>query len=96
MRHYKANLTIVAGSYGDLERRVLRYLSTTRAVRKSHSLVGSTCYLFIRDGLLVDSGRRDGVVFSGPAGEIWSEVGFEITDLGRQFIAKWIAAGEIS
>jgi len=47
MRHYKANLTIVAGSYGDLERRVLRYLSTTRAVRKSHSLVGSTCYLAI-------------------------------------------------
>jgi len=25
MRHYKANLTIVAGRYGDLERRVLRY-----------------------------------------------------------------------
>jgi hypothetical protein len=65
MYAYKANLRLLSGRYGDLERRVLDYFvrhpdSETIIVDRSHQLLLD--YL-IEDGLLRESGPAEGAVW---------------------------------
>lgn len=75
---YKANLRLLNGRYGDLERRVLDHFvrhptSETIIVDRSHQLLLE--YL-IEDGLLVDSGPA--------AGALWYDANGGGTNRGPQ------------
>lgn len=65
IRAYKANLRILNGRYGDLERRVLDHFvrdpdATTITIDRSHALL--LAYL-IEDGLLEEAGWDEGAIW---------------------------------
>jgi len=97
MLRYKANLTIVNGRYGDLERRVLQYFVDDPS--KPHIvLFGGLEFLLtylIKDGLIYDTGLGKGVGMGGDFGEVESEKVYALTEHGKTFIAKWMAAQEL-
>lgn len=100
MRQYKANLGILNSRYGDLERRVLEHFAQ-HPEKSSVVLFGGLDILLsylVRDGLLEDTGDRDGVGFGGSSDddEIWSHVTFRLTSAGRSFVEQWMAAKDLA
>jgi len=92
MRLYKANLAVVNGRYGDLERRVLRLFAENPA-ESTITLFGGLDILLMNlldDGLLVE-GRPMGMVIGG----IRHTKNYEITAKGREFIDHWVNAKEL-
>ena len=92
MKGYKANLGLVSGRYGEMERRILDQLATSRALR--FRLPGGwdipLMYL-LRDGLIVKV-AGPGIFMNGlPATE-----DYMVTSAGQQFIARWVAAQPVS
>lgn len=97
MLHYKANLTIVNGRYGDLERRVLQYFVDDPS-RNQIVLFGGLEFLLtylIKDGLIYDTGLGAGVGMGGDFGVVESEKVYALTDVGKAFLTKWMAAEEL-
>ena len=97
MLRYKANLTIVNGRYGDVERRVLQYFVDDPS-RPHIVLFGGLEFLvthLIKDGLIYDTGLGKGVGMGGDFGVVESEKVYALTEQGKAFIAKWMAAQEL-
>ncbi len=90
MLQYKANLSILNGRYGDLERRVLRYFAACRDRESIYLPQGFDIllmYLFA-DGFLVETEQlkyqfsKEGTVY-------------HITPQGREFVEKWVRAEKL-
>lgn len=97
MLRYKANLTIINGRYGDLERRVLQYF-VDDPLRQHIVLFGGLEFLLtylIKDELIYDTGLGRGVGMGGDFGEVESEKVYALTEHGKAFVAKWMAAQEL-
>ena len=99
MRRYKANLSILNGRYGDLEKRVLQHF-VDHPDSKTITLFGGLDVLLsylVRDKLITDTGTRDGVGFGANDGDemIWSHITYALTPEGRAFIDKWMGAGNL-
>lgn len=97
MYRYKANLAILNGRYGDLEKRVLQYFADKPNENEIVLFGGLEVLLsyLMKDGLIKDTGKTGGVGFGGDYGTIWTEKPYELTDNGRAFIKKWVAAEEL-
>lgn len=97
MKRYKGNLTIVNGRYGDLEKRVLQYFVDNPA-KGEVVLFGGLDFLLmnlVKDGLIEDTGHQGGVGLGGEYGVVWSEKAYRLTEKGKDFVRKWMAADEI-
>ena len=101
---YKRNLSVLAGRYGDLERRVIdRFVNhpdeTEVVVDTSHTLLLDN---LISDGLLVYLGPAKGALFFGP-GETptdspeghYGPARWGLTDDGRQIVERVRSAREL-
>ena len=99
MCRYKANLSVLNSRYGDLERRVLQSFADQPELNEITLFGGLDILLsyLIRDKLIVDTGKRDGVGFgAGPDDEeVWSHVTYQLTEEGREFIGKWVGASDL-
>jgi hypothetical protein len=90
MRQYKANLSILNGRYGDLEKRVLSYFASFPDLEEIwiHQTLEILLMYLIQDGLIVrDQGFKSR--FSK------AEVSYRITEHGREFIGRWLHAQEL-
>lgn len=90
MRRYKANLSILNGRYGDLERRVLKFFADSPSrdfIWLSTSLEFLLMYL-IDDGLL----RKDEDPRLLPTYPFDFGAAYHITSEGREFIRRWLNA----
>ncbi len=94
MLTYKRNLSLIAGRYGDLERRVLDYFIEqpgSSEVVLPGGLDLLLAYL-VRDGLLRDTGKTGSVWISGiPAHKVYA-----LTDQGHELIKRWREARELT
>ena len=93
MLQYKANLSVIAGRYGDVERRVLSAFAE-QPKADSLPLPGGLEIMILHllhDGLLVDTGMDSGVQIAGiPSHKIYA-----ITPKGRDFIERWLRAAKL-
>jgi hypothetical protein len=92
MRQYKANLSVLNGRYGDLERRVLRFFAKHPDANEIELPDGLDILLMylLEDGLLV-AGK--GIGAKKIAGvRVAAYRLYHPTDKGRQFIEKWLGA----
>lgn len=97
MQRYKANLAIVNGRYGDLEKRVLQYFVDNPS-KDQVVLFGGLDFLLmylLKDGLIEDTGHQGGVGLGGDHGVVWSEKAYRLTGTGKAFIRIWMAAEEL-
>lgn len=91
MLQYKANLSVMNGRYGDLEQRVLRVFADQPGATQLNLPGGLEILLMylIQDGLLAK------MVNAGPRVEIMgvpSQEFYVLTNEGRAFINRWLAA----
>jgi len=93
MLQYKSNLFVLNSRYGDLEQRILRLFAEHPQESKIPIPGGLDILLMylLEDGLLVDTGETSGVIIAG----IPSMKMYQLTDKGRQFIARWVAAQQL-
>lgn len=93
IQQYKANLALINDRYSDLEIRILEnfhHNPSETEVKLPGGMELMVSYL-IKDSLLAKTAEV-GIYFNGvPSHEIYS-----ITDLGREFIAKWVSGREIT
>ena len=97
MVQYKANLAIVNGRYGDLERRVIQYFVEDPS-RPHIVLFGGLDFLLtylVKDGLIYDTGLGRGIGMGGAFGEVESEKVYALTEDGKTFIAKLMTAQKL-
>lgn len=90
MLQYKANLSVLNGRYGDLERRVLLYFAESSDRDSIYLAKGFDILLMylIADGFLVETDElkyrfsKEGTLYY-------------ITDQGREFVDKWLRAEKL-
>ena len=94
MKGYKANLGLVSGRYGEIERRILDQLAITRVSR--FRLPGgweiALMYL-LRDGLIVKAPKVGGqIIINGrsPTDD------YLVTTAGQEFVNRWVTAEAVS
>jgi hypothetical protein len=93
MKGYKANLAVVKGRYGEIERRVLDLLAANPEATQLRLPGGWDLQLWylLKDGLLaklqVPSLRIEGIA----AAET-----YVVTEAGRAFLEHWVAADPVS
>lgn len=94
MRQYKANLTIVNGRYGDLERRVLEIFAKNPNFRSITIPGGHGLHLMylLEDGLLIEVPVNGGSI---RVAGVPALQGYEITDKGLEFVDRWINASRL-
>lgn len=91
MMQYKANLSVLNGRYGDLERRVLHQFA--KDAEATHLVLpgglGLLLMYLLEDGLLVqvESPGAQMIIMGMPQHEY-----FAVTQKGRAFINHWLAA----
>lgn len=93
MMQYKANLSVLNGRYGDLEKRVLCIFAENQTANQI-SLPGGLDILLmylLKDGFLIDSGQNSGVILSG----VPSAKTYTLTIDGREFINRWVNAKQL-
>jgi hypothetical protein len=93
MLQYKANLSVLNGRYGDLEQRVLRLFAENPDACQIWLPGGFDILLLnlLKDGFVIDTGQNSGVILAGvPSAKL-----YQLTDKGREFIRKWLAAEEL-
>lgn len=90
MQQYKANLSILNGRYGDLERRVLSYFARRPDMEEIwiHQALEILLTYLLQDGLVVRS-QDFKSLFSK------AEVPYRITPKGREFVGRWLEAREL-
>lgn len=102
MRRYKANLGVVSGRYGDLERRVLQYF-VDHPEKNTVTLFGGHEFFLsylIQDGIIIDTGAHGGIGMD-PGGDmadeptLWSHLRYALTDKGRTFLQQWVGGGDL-
>ncbi|MFF5109631.1 HNH endonuclease [Streptosporangium sp. NPDC000509] len=94
LRQYKANLAVVNGRYGDLERRILDYV----AENPEKTIIGLPPYI----GFLLLYLKKDGFIKkSDPKGDFYTRTQgvfslevpitqfWEVTEAGREFVERW-------
>lgn len=90
MKGYKANLGIVSGRYGEMERRLLDALAL-EPLATHIKLPGGIDFLLmylLRDGLIAKANTQVGVFLDGkPLTEDYA-----VTPAGREFIGQWVRA----
>lgn len=90
MLQYKANLSVLANRYGDLEQRIL-FAFAAEPGRDTIPLPGGldimVLYL-LNDGLLVKTDQTSGVIIAG----VPSSVCYQLTPKGREFVTTWLKA----
>ena len=93
MLQYKANLGVLNGRYGDLERRVLLIFAQDPNLKTIWLPGGLRILLMylLMDGLIALTGQTSGVAMRG----VPSSEEFRITDAGRVFIDRWVSAQQI-
>jgi len=97
MLQYKANLSVLNGRYGDLERRVLRYFAE-RINEDAIWLVGGLEILImnlLKDDLIIDTGKTNGVSFGDDDFMVDAGRLYQITAKGKEFIQHWLLAEEL-
>jgi hypothetical protein len=93
MKGYKANLGVISGRYGELERRILDQLAITRATRIR--LPGGwdiPLWYLLRDGLLAKVSGGGGVFING----LSATDDYIVTPVGQDFIRRWVDAAPVS
>ena len=89
MRNYKANLAILNGRYGDLERRVLEIFA--EQPRGTEIWLPPTLHIFFRnlvkDGLLEPTNKTNNA--NPPLSQ------YCLTVIGREFVQKWLNARKL-
>ena len=94
MKGYKANLGLVSGRYGEMERRILDMLAATPGAgqfRLPPAWDIQLMYL-IKDGLITKAPQGATIIINGlPATE-----DYLVTRAGREFIDRWVAARPVS
>jgi hypothetical protein len=95
MKGYKANLGLVSGRYGEIERRLLDALAlepTVTHLRLPGGLDFQVMYL-LKDGLIAKAPRRGANMFidGWPVTEEYI-----VTAAGRQFIERWVKAEPVT
>jgi hypothetical protein len=107
MWRYKANLTIVNGRYGDLERRVLEAFATLTggdagtSIILPKSLAMLMLYL-VRDGLVEGKQAETPPHLQhldpdDPSLRAYQEtVYYRLTEKGSDFVQRWLRADELS
>jgi hypothetical protein len=94
MKSYKANLGLVSGRYGEMERRILDLLADNPALNQLRLPGGWDIQLMylLKDGLIVKAAKGPTVLINGlPATE-----DYIITHAGQEFIKSLIAARPVS
>lgn len=95
MKMYKANLGIVSGRYGEIERRVLDQLAESGGKLTRFRLPGGwelhLMYL-IRDGLIAKVAPGAQVIING----ISATDDYVVTPAGQEFVRQWINAHPVS
>lgn len=95
LKQYKANLSILNGRYGDLERRVLDYFAEHPDKERILLPRGFDILLMylLKDGLLEDVEKIDieKANNSALAGAKW----YQLTSNGRNFIQRWLSAKKL-
>ncbi len=95
MQHYKANLSVLNGRYGDLERRLMLYFAeepNNGTVTLPGSLDILLMYL-VQDGLLLRLGEPQGVSLR-MLGQPQFLV-YQLTPEGRSFIETWLEGASL-
>lgn len=94
MKQYKANLGVISGRYGEMERRTLTMLAASPGVADFRLPFGwgiSLMYLVL-DGLLERVEEQSLILIDGmPTSER-----FIVTEAGREFIRHWVDAEPVS
>lgn len=101
LRQYKANLGVVNGRYGDIERRVLTLFASDPTAQRIQMPGGSGIALMylVLDGLLVKVPTQGvaNIRSVGGAGPAWEAIEhYMITPGGREFVKRWVAAQPVS
>lgn len=91
MLQYKANLMVLAGRYGDLERRVLRLFAETRDAEYIDQPGGLKLFFLylIEDGLLQFVGMSP---WATQIQGVNTHERYQLTVKGREFIDRWLKA----
>lgn len=93
IQQYKANLALINDRYNNFEIRMLEnfHHNPGETEVKLPGGMGLMVSYLIKDGLLAKT-EEVAIYFNGvPSHEVYS-----ITDLGREFIAKWVSGREIT
>jgi hypothetical protein len=95
MLQYKTNLSIINGRYGDLERKVLTYFADHPEIGEIRlSLSGNMdiqILNLLKDGHLTFDRQMKQSFSVG----IEPDKIYKLTEVGRQFIRKWLCASEL-
>lgn len=94
LKQYKANLSVVNGRYGDIERRVLEFFAVNPATNDMYLPGGLDILLayLIIDGLLEKAPETGSIYF----GSVPMQQGYILTDEGREFVTRWADAQPVS
>jgi hypothetical protein len=94
MRLYKHNLGVLNSRYGDMEQRILRVFAESPGTDEMWLPGGLDVMLLylLRDGLLLNTGHNGGAIIAG----VPSRVLYRLTPAGREFVGKWLGAGELA
>lgn len=92
MKGYKANLGLVSGRYGEIERRLLDNFANDPYAIGMRLPAGWDLALWylVKDGIIAK--KPDDVVIDGLTALYF----YEITPAGREFIKRWVAAEPVS
>lgn len=90
MFQYKANLFVINGRYGDVERRILAHFVDDQGSGTTWLPGGSDIQVeyLLHDGFLEKTGRDSGVYIAS----VPSQEEYRLTDAGRRFITSWSTA----
>jgi len=99
MRQYKANLTVIASRYGDLERRVLTIFAENPNAEEV-SVPGHLHILMsymVVDGLVVLQPVKTSLAIKVDGEDItlYPPLIYRITPKGKEFVQKWLSAQEL-
>jgi hypothetical protein len=94
MKGYKANLNLITGRYGEMERRILDDLARNPNIATFRLPGGWDIQLMylIRDGLIVKTAPHSGVLING----LSATDDYAVTPTGRAFIKNWVTAQPVS
>ena len=91
---YKRNLSLLAGRYGDLERRILGHFAED-SCHSTVTLPGGFDILvmyLVRDKLLQKTGRTSGIIMNNMP----SQEEYELTENGRDLVTRWRETRELA
>jgi HNH endonuclease len=94
MKGYKANLGLISGRYGEMERRMLDQLAENSSLTRFRLPGGWEIQLMylIKDGLIAKAAPQGSVIING----LSATDDYVVTAAGREFIKNWVSARPVS